>query len=151
MHVFVKGKWRGQAEAITEIATVQVGTLSHEDRITALQTLCTKISDQSVPVSVTLGRLWVVVKPETIVKCPNPQNVTVIVDDADYLFPVPATVHMPGATFPANTPFAWTFAAGQLAPASSVGYPDYASAPVTWNVQEPAQPPPPPPRRSRRS
>ncbi|RDC65051.1 hypothetical protein [Adhaeribacter pallidiroseus] len=144
VHVYINEKWRGRAEAVTSVVKVPVGKLGREDKITALQTICTRISDMSFPpMQVSLGQLVAQHQPSEVIKNANPQNVSVQVFDADFKFNLPATIQMPGATFPANTVFPWLFPIGQSSPATSVHLTDYESVSLTWNLKDPPPPPPP--------
>ena len=134
IHLYVNDVWRGAADAYDDTTMVPCGTLKLEDRLTAVQTLCTEISSRSqMPVGVTLGRMKVQVQPAPITKNANPQPVTVDVQDEEDGHPVSGTISLPGGVNqPTNAQFAWTFPPGQPGPAATVHATDYEDAPVDW-------------------
>lgn len=142
VHLFVNKRWRASADAVTDTVLVPCGQLKVEDQLTAIQTLCTRISGTTdKPVPVDLGQLKVSVTPSPIIKSPNPSIVTVLATDVDDGHAVAGLVTLPQqVTQPTNTPFAWTFPPGQPAPTASVTVDGYASSPVSWPLQEPPQP-----------
>jgi hypothetical protein len=138
VHVYVNGVWRARGEATGTAVEVFAGDLKAEDRVTALQCLCTKISPTSAVATVTLGRMRVKPQPAPAVRGPASQSVTVHVEDLDDRHKVPAKITMPGgSTFPANAPFDWIFPLGMANPTIQVTAVDYAMETVTWPLVDP--------------
>ena len=145
VYLFINGKYAGHVEAVDSSVQFFVGELKLEDKVTALQCLCTKFSEVSEVAAVTLGHMTVNVA--SIVRGPNPQNVVVVVNDADISSHVVAgTVHLPGGvTHPTNTPFSWVFPLAQPGPAATVSAQDYVTESVKWTLTDPPPTPPAPP------
>ena len=144
VHVFVGGKWRARGEAFDTVCDIFVGDLKVEDRVTALQCLCTKISHESPPESVTPGKMRVELSPNPAIRKPQSQSVKVIVKDDDDKHEVPAKIHLPGGSaFDANTSFNWIFPLGQAGPAVQIKAAEYSDANATWPVADPPPVAPP--------
>lgn len=100
VHVFVNDNWRATAPAAgaggaSGVVMVYVGSLKPEDKITALQTICTTISDHEPAVTVTFGQMKVWSEPVSLVQ-DVPASVTIKAVDVDNNSPVSGTVSLGG-------------------------------------------------------
>lgn len=137
VHVYVNDVWRGRSEATSPMVEVFVGDIKVEDRLTALQCLCTKISTKSAVANVTKGKMRLKLQPDPVVRGAAAQSVTVHVDDKDDRHTVPSTVLIGGSTFPANSAFSWIFPIGSANPAVKVTAVDYDTENTTWPLVNP--------------
>jgi hypothetical protein len=143
VHVFVSGLWRATAPATgmyAGVLAVQVGALKAEDRVTALQTMCTRISPQTEPpVLVTFGKMKVEPDPGSLVQG-RTTSLTLKANDADNAQPVAATVSLGGSVVGStNKPIAVTAVVGQPALSFTITAAGY----TTEVVSVPATPPAP--------
>jgi hypothetical protein len=143
VHVFVNGQWRATAPATgmyAGVLTVFVGALKPEDKITALQAICTKLSRQTdPPAMVKFGQMKVWSEPGSLVQG-QPASVTIKAVDVDNKSPVAGTVSLGGSVAGVtNKPIAVSPALGQAALTFSVSAPGY----TTETLAVPASPPAP--------
>lgn len=115
VHVFINGKWRAQ-ELVKQyggFVYVDVGTLKVEDKITAVQSLCTKFSPHSLSVNVVPGKMLLSVQPTSLVQG-QAASLKITARDAESpTFPVAATVSLGGRVIGAtNVPFTITAPVG---------------------------------------
>ena len=146
VYPFINDKYAAHAEATQHATRFPAAPFNPEDKITAQQCLCTRLSKLSEPAIVTFGHMKLTVSPVPIVRGATAQTVEVRAKDADYGNVVAGLVHLPGGvTLLTNAPFGWVFPVGQSAPATTVTAPDYVMENVKWNLVDPASLPPPPP------
>lgn len=143
VHVFVNGQWRATSPATSMYAgvlTVFVGALKNEDKITALQAICTKLSRQTEPpIMVKFGQMKVWSEPASLVQG-QATSMTIKAVDMDNKSPVAGTVSLAGSVVGAtNKPFAVSPVPGQAALSFAVSATGYT--PETLSV--PASPPAP--------
>jgi hypothetical protein len=118
VHVFVNGKWRASDMPLgytTKFFGIYVGELKVEDKISVLQTLCTKLSPFTTPpVIVSPGKMVLSAVPPSLI-AGKPSTLKIEAVDADRKFQsVAGTVSQAGAVVGAtNTPFTLFSASGQ--------------------------------------
>jgi hypothetical protein len=148
MHVFVNQRWRATATVAPPAVipgreiVIEVGQLAVEDRVSALQVLCTTMSPRSAEVSVTLGDMRISAQPAQLVR--GRQNtVTISAVDVDNGSDVAGTVLFAGAPIGAtNAPIPVTVAPDSPGPlVLTVLSSGYRDALVTIPLVDPAPAP----------
>ena len=140
IHIFVNNRYRTSIDAGDTEVFVPIPGLKIDDQLTAVQALCSDLSEPSWPAAPVLrGELSVSHAPPNITTGES-TSITVSATDAESGQPVQGIVRQDGVVIGQTAvPFSRTFPVGQPATPAVIQSAGYRDANLSWNLHE-AQP-----------